>query len=240
MNLKDGIQFGSSGEIDITLKSPGGHIMNAYTEPNLNLIFAEITVELDKIFRAAGESKEALIASGRTNFAGSGYNVLPAAADSTFVVRIASERYREIRTDVLNTIQKVVADAVARHDPTKKVQIELTPRPGYRPVIHRDPELVKIADASVAGTVDDYHRVEVTENAGEDFCFYLEKFADKQIPGTFVCVGAANPDKGIPKIGHHTPKFRIDSDVLPEVSALHATLAVNALKYFENIRRPQN
>jgi metal-dependent amidase/aminoacylase/carboxypeptidase family protein len=77
---------------------------------------------------------------------------------------------------------------------------------------------------------------ETPSMGGEDFSFYLEKLRGKEIPGTFVMVGAANPQKGIPKCSHHQPDFQIDEEVIPEVSALHVKSVLEAIKYFKEIK----
>ncbi|KKU13923.1 MAG: N-acyl-L-amino acid amidohydrolase [Candidatus Magasanikbacteria bacterium GW2011_GWC2_45_8] len=86
VNVKEGVQLASSGEVDIKLKTKGGHIMNAFEVPNLHLIFSEITMRLSEVFKPLYEKNEALVASARTAYGGTGYNVLPAEAKATWVV----------------------------------------------------------------------------------------------------------------------------------------------------------
>ena len=50
----------------------------------------------------------------------------------------------------------------------------------------------------------------------EDFAFILEK-----VPGCFIFIGSANPEKGL-DAGHHHPKFDIDETALPRGAALMA------------------
>jgi hypothetical protein len=49
-------------------------------------------------------------------------------------------------------------------------------------------------------------------------------------------VGAANPEKGIPLGSHHTPDFRIDTDVLEELAALHAAFALETMRRLQKER----
>jgi amidohydrolase len=49
------------------------------------------------------------------------------------------------------------------------------------------------------------------------------------IPGCFVMVGSANPEKGL-DYGHHHPKFDIDETCLPQAVAIMAQGAVQILK----------
>lgn len=233
INIKEGIQMASSGEVDIILKGPGGHIMNAYELPNLHLIFSEITAKLSNTFRELDKQKKALVASARTIYSGSGYNVLPAEANSTWVVRVASSLYKEISSEIIDDIRGVVSQIVEKYAPAGEVKIEIKPRPGYRPVIHRSQELVDIAAKTAQKIVKECKRSEELEMGGEDFSFYLEKLQGKEIPGVFLMVGAANTAKGIPPVPHHSPEFRIDPEVMKDLAALYAVFSAEAMLHLK-------
>lgn len=42
-------------------------------------------------------------------------------------------------------------------------------------------------------------------------------------------------EKGIPKVPHHSPDFRIDQEVIKDLSALNAILVIEAMKHFQKI-----
>lgn len=234
VNIKEGVEMASSGEVDIALSAPGGHIMHAYEAPNLNFIFSQITNRLENIFRPLAEENKALVASGRTVYEGGGYNILPAAAESTWAIRISSELYKETTKDILAQIKKAIEEVIAQNKFTDKIKVSLKKRPGYRPVVARSPELVKVAEESAQQTVENCELAPKTLLGGEDFSFYLEKFRGKEIPGVFAMVGGANPSKGIAKGSHHTPDFRIDPEILKELAALHSAFAVKAMEYYKD------
>ncbi len=228
INLKEGVEMASSGEINIKLTGPGGHIMNAYELPNLHIIFSKITLRLSEIFKPLADKKEALVASSATTYNGE-YNVLSSEADSTWVIRVTSPNYKEISSQITEEIKRVISEVLAEEKVEGEVVVDIKRQPGYRPLVHRDPELVKLA-RNLAGEVIDNLKVE--ENVllgGEDFAFYLEKLRDKEIPGTFMMVGAANSEKGIIPGSHHTPDFKIDQKVITDLAALYSNLAVKAL-----------
>jgi len=233
VNMKEGVMSASSGEVDITLEDSGGHVVNSYKKANLNLISSEITVRLSDLFRPLAEKNEALIASVDTKLGGSkGYNVLRTQSESTWVIRIASPEYRTISQDIREKIQEVIDEVVAKYDSKGTVKTKMTPRHGYRPIIHRSSELVDVADQSAQSVIPNYRRASELVLGGEDFSFYLEKLRGREIPGVFATVGSANEAKGIPKGPHHSPAFRIDQEVLKDLSSLHANFALNAIKYF--------
>lgn len=240
IQTKDGVQHASSGEVDIILKGPGGHIKNVYENPDLQNVFSKINVELKGVFEPLNREKKALVASSRTEYSGSGYNVLPAEAESTYVVRVADPLYRKISKEIITKIEETVDKAVKEelgNVGTAKggIKIEIKKRPGYRPVIAKDPELVNIAKKSAGESIEEFkgNREELSLG-GEDFSFYLEKFRGKEIPGVFVMVGGANPEKGFPKTSHHSPDFKVDPDTIKDMAALYATFSVEAIEHFKS------
>lgn len=238
VNVKDGVMLASSGEIDIILKGPGGHIMNAYDVPNLHLIFSEITLKLSEVFEPLKKAEEALVASAETKYHDGAYNVLPSSGDSTWVVRIASPEFKEISKEINEKIRTIVAEIVQKHteDNTSSVEVSYKARPGYRPVVHRDPKIVEDARDSARGVVQNCELTEKGFLGGEDFSFYLESLRGKEIAGVFMMVGAANPEKGIPLGSHHTPDFRIDTDVLEELASLHVAFSLQTMRRLKKER----
>ncbi|MBA3046908.1 amidohydrolase [Patescibacteria group bacterium] len=246
VQLKEGVQLASSGEVDVILKGPGGHIINAYDTPSLHHIFSKLTLRLEEMFKPMEKKEEALVASARTKYAGTGYNILPAEAESTWVVRVTSPHFKEISKSIEADIKRIANEVVAEHLKEIKeetgrtdignVDILIKKRPGYRPVVHRSPELVGIADKSAEQVIDNYQKNEKLLMGGEDFSFYLENFQGKEIPGVFAMIGSANPEKGYPKTAHHTPDFKIDPDAIKDLAALYSNFTVNAIEYFKEKR----
>lgn len=235
VNALEGVALASSGEVDITLRGKGGHIINAYEQPNLHVMFSDLTLRLDALFRQRAQTEKTLVASARTTYEGSGYNVLAASGTSTWVIRVASEKYRTISAEILATIRRIVEEVIAKHDTSKSITATLQRRPGYRPVIHRDPTLVAVAEQSADMALGHAVNARKLIPAGEDFSFYLENLRGQEIPGVFMMVGAANPKKGIPLGPHHSPNFRIDPDVVQELSALHVAFTLNAIRHFRQV-----
>jgi|SRR3989344_2258332 len=238
VQVKDGVMLASSGEIDIVLRGPGGHIVNAYDAPNLHRIFSEITLKLSEIFEPLKKNEEALVASAQTTYHGGAYNVLPSSGDSTWVIRIASPEFKEISKDVNAKIRNIVAEIVQRHttDSASSVEVSYKARPGYRPVIHRNPKMVEDARSVAKSVVQNCELTEKGLLGGEDFSFYLENLRGKEIPGVFMMIGAANPEKGIPLGNHHAPDFRIDTDVLEELTSLHVAFSLETMRRLKKER----
>jgi metal-dependent amidase/aminoacylase/carboxypeptidase family protein len=131
--------------------------------------------------------------------------------------------------DVRAQIEWVVNDVVKKYqkDGEDTIEVKIDNRHGYRPVVHRDKDLVDIARKTSGQVIEDVKLTDEKLLGGEDFSFYLEELRGKQIPGIFMMIGAANKEKGINKSPHHNPKFQIDPDMLQDMAAIHAGFVIN-------------
>jgi len=227
VNIKEGIQVASSGEIDITLKTKGGHVADVYEIPNVNRIFSEINTKLYDIFEPLFKKNQSIVANTRVDYPRGGYNIVPSEGKSTWVVRISSENYKKISKDVLQQIKEVVTSTVEKYSNKDEVSVKIDTRLGYRPIVHRDPALVNIVRDSAKQVIKDATLTDNFLAAGEDFSFYPEDFRGKQIPGAFAMVGSANPENGFPIMNHHTNNFKVDPDVLKDMASLHVAFVLN-------------
>jgi len=246
--LKEGVQTASSGEVDIKLTAPGGHIYKSYEDPNLNQIFSQLTVNLNNIFRDLSINDQTLINSSRTEYNSAGYNVLATQAQGTWVIRIASENYKKLsgaaQLKIKEIAQEVINNAWQEVNETKRkkgqpeytvnpIGCEITIRSGYRPVIHRSPELVALAATGAGEVLGPKTKIsDQTMLGGEDFSFYLEKLQNKRVDGAFLMVGTAAEEAGYPPVSHHRPDFKVNPAVIKDLSALYSNLALKATRRF--------
>jgi amidohydrolase len=229
IGIKNGPQMASTGELEITLESSGGHVMNAYKIPNLNRMFSNINTRIFDAFEALDLEQKALVASTRTDFPKGGYNVLPSSGKGGWAIRITDPRYKEMSASIIAEIKKIVAEETGRFG-AEAVRVKFHWRPGYRPVVHRSPDLVRLFKKSFGQVIKDPRVDDGLKMGGEDFAFYLEKFRGKQIPGVFVMIGAANPEKNFPRGPHHTPDFQVDPESINILAKTHLS---TVLHYFE-------
>lgn len=238
IRLKEGPQNASSGDFEVVMKAPGGHIMESYKLPNINSLLAKIIARLNKEFepqRPEEKPRDILVSSASTHFVGKvGYNILAREGGAQWVLRILHADYKEKRKEILEKIKEAVSKET---EPWLKsgLEVEFKFNPGYRPLIHRHPEILKIARKSAQDVIGSSFKLnEQASLGGEDFSFYLEEFRGKEIPGAFLMVGGANPEKGIPFSSHHHPKFKIDEEVIPEMAAIYARLVTETIRYLKN------
>ena len=146
--------------------------------------------------------------------------------------------YYDIEIDPIEELKNDILEIVGDKWGKKGARFSIDYQPGTRPVTFRNPELVELGKEVVEEIVDNYKLNEEPLLGGEDFSYYLEPLNKKTIDGLMIMVGAANSKKDIPPSVHHTPKFKIDEDVIPEMSAVYAELARRYLE--QQNKKPNN
>ena len=82
------------------------------------------------------------------------------------------------------------------------------------PVTVNEPGMTELAKNTLSDLFGAERVVEAPVAMGsEDFSYYEEK-----IPGTFFFAGMADPAKGT-DTAHHSPRFKVDEDILPDCVA---------------------
>lgn len=149
--------------------------------------------------------------------AGSAFNIIPPDAMFTGTIRtFKPEVYEKVKTRLINIINKIAE--------SMDCQAEIHMKRITFPVIN-DLALVSLMSKVVSeidpeGKIDHAHQT----MGSEDFSFMMQ-----DIPGCFLFVGSANPEKGL-DYGHHHPKFDIDEACLPYAAAIMAKGAMDILK----------
>ena len=153
--------------------------------------------------------------------AGDTYNIIPSEAYIEGTMRTLEE---EVRQELAKRICEI-AKATAQ---TFRADAECEIVWGVPPVVnHADmAELARQCAVEVVGKDMVIDHVEYPNMGSEDFSYYVEK-----IPGAFMFLSSANPEKGT-DVPHHNTKFNIDEDVLWTGSALFVKIAEKFLGEF--------
>ena len=248
--IKDGIQMASANTVKIKLEGAGGHQMDIRTLPDIDAMMSALKLELSDLFEPLYESGEAMIESVKTDYPAGPPNILPKYAEKTFVIRISSANYKEINKDVLSQIDSKAQEVVDRYikksesmaekkgvvRPAGQMEVKISisqEGPGYRPVVHRDANLIKMTELIGQKSLDNFKLVNKSIPASEDFSFYLENFRGKEIPGVYVSVGGANLKKGFPPTMNHASNFQVDPNVVSDVAKFHSIFALSAIEKFK-------
>jgi amidohydrolase len=249
--LADDMQMAGSGFFDLKVRAKGGHGSEAKILPDLDFILSDIKIKVSQAMEKYWEEDSAVVESmGPKISKPVADNTLLSEGGRTWILRIKSPEFKNISEEAYAEIRRIITESINDHVAAVKgraelkglptdgenmtVEVEMKIRPNYRPVFHRDENLVKLADQSAGQSLDKYQRINQGIMGSEDFSFYLESFRDRQIDGVFVLVGAANSAAGYEKAAHHSPDFRFDPAALSDMSTLHTMFTLNCLEYLKN------
>lgn len=201
IGLTEGRLMAAPDEFTITVQGRGGHGSMPHQTVDPILTGAQIVLALNTVVSRNVDPREPVVLSLGVFQAGDVFNVIPDTAVIKGTVRSFDQ---ELRLSIFNRIQQIAKGICDATGATFTFDKYL----GYPPVINH-PEVAKVLAAAGREALGEQAVVEVAPfMGGEDFSYYLEK-----VPGAFMFVGVANPDKGIVYPQHH-PKYDIDENAL--------------------------
>jgi amidohydrolase len=200
-----GVAYGemaaSPDNFTITVKGYGGHAGFPQRAVDPIAVGAQIVSNLQHIVSRNTDPLERLVVSVTQFTSGTSHNVIPDKAVLKGTVRSFGATVRE---EVPALMRRIVQGIAAAHG----AEFELDYVLGYHPVVN-DEEVTRIVEQAAIELAGPSAVVRTPPGmSGEDFSAYQQK-----APGTFVNIGAGNPDKGI-VYPHHHPKFTFDEDAL--------------------------
>ncbi len=201
----------------VKIKGKGAHAASPHQGIDPVIAAAQIITALQTITSRNVHPLESAVISVCKVDTGSAFNIIPQEAIFTGTIRTFKP---EVFKLVKNRFENIVIDMANAFNCEAEIIIQ---RITY-PVIN-DPDLVNLM-TEVVNDVDKKGKVDHTHQTmgSEDFSFMMH-----DIPGCFLMVGSANPEKGL-NFGHHHPKFNIDEACLPYAVAILAQGAVEILK----------
>lgn len=201
----------------LRIHGKGGHgaIPNLAVDPIL--AGAQVVTTLQSIVSRNTPPLQAAVVSVTTFHGGEAFNVIPPQVELTGTIRTFDP---DVRAMVLRRFDEIVQGVAGGLGCT--VEIEHT---RMTPALINDPQAIAAAQRAARRILPESH-IETTgplTMGGEDFAFMMEK-----VPGAFLFIGSANPQRGL-DYGHHHPKFDFDEAVLPRAAALLAATALELL-----------
>lgn len=201
----------------LRIHGKGGHgaIPNLAVDPIL--AGAQVVTALQSIVSRNTPPLQAAVVSVTTFHGGEAFNVIPPQVELTGTIRTFDP---DVRAMVLRRFDEIVQGVAGGLGCT--VEIEHT---RMTPALINDPQAIAAAQRAARRILPESH-IETTgplTMGGEDFAFMMEK-----VPGAFLFIGSANPERGL-DYGHHHPKFDFDEAVLPRAAALLAATALELL-----------
>jgi amidohydrolase len=214
--LTPGPSMAGAQVFTIKLTGKGGHGAAPHHTIDPVVAMAQIVTALQTISSRNINPLDSAVVSVCEVSAGTAFNIIPQEA-------ILKGTIRSFKPEVTEEVIKRFNDIVSNIAAAMGCVAEITMEQVTFPVIN-NPELVSLM-TDVVHSLDPTAKIDHQHQTmgSEDFSFMMH-----DIPGCFIMIGSANPEKGL-VFGHHHPKFNIDEACLPYAVAIIAQGAIEIL-----------
>jgi len=185
----------------LTIQGKGGHAASPHQTVDAIAVGAQVVTNLQHLVSRRTDPLDSLVVSITEFHAGTEHNIIPDKAEIVGSVRTFDPALREMAP---GWIEQVIRGVTSAHG----AQYELRFERGYHPVINDEAVTSTVEEAIVEALGEEVIERVKPSMGGEDFSAYQQV-----TPGTFLFIGAGNPDKGA-VYPHHHPRFTIDEDAL--------------------------
>jgi len=215
--LTEGPAMAGAEMFSVKITGKGGHGAAPHRSVDPVVTTAQIINALQTITSWNINPLDSAVVSVCKVDAGTAFNIIP--QEATF-----SGTIRTFKPDVLDKVKKRFYSIINHVAESMDCETEISMERLTYPVTN-DPELPAlmtkvVQDVDPEAEIDSSHQT----MGSEDFSFMMN-----DIPGCFIFVGSANPDKGL-DYGHHHPKFNFDEACLPYAVAIIAQGAMEILQ----------
>ncbi|BCU82511.1 N-acyl-L-amino acid amidohydrolase [Polycladomyces abyssicola] len=185
----------------LTIQGKGGHAASPHQTVDAIAVGAQVVTNLQHLVSRRTDPLDSLVVSITEFHAGTEHNIIPDKAEIVGSVRTFDPSLREMAPE---WIEQVIRGVTSAHG----AQYELRFERGYHPVINDESVTRTVEEAVVEALGEEVIERVKPSMGGEDFSAYQQV-----TPGTFLFIGAGNPDKGA-VYPHHHPRFTIDEDAM--------------------------
>jgi amidohydrolase len=201
LGVKEGPLMAAVDRLRIVVRGRGGHGGKPHRSADPVVAAAHVVTALQTLVsREVSPLQSAVLTVGAIH-GGQAFNVIPEEVTLTGTLRSFDAELRRSLPERVTRLAQGVAGAL-------QCRAEVEVRAGNPPVLNdgRAAELARRAAARVVGP----ERVLEPEPTmgGEDMAIYFQS-----VPGCFVFVGSANPERGLSE-PHHSPRFDFDEAAL--------------------------
>ena len=203
--------------VKIRISGKGGHGASPHLAIDPVLASAHVITALQSIVSRNVPPLESAVVSITHVEGGSAFNIIPPYVDMEGTIRTFLP---EVHKRVASRFKEIVFGVAE----SMGCQAEISLNTITFPVIN-DPRVAALLEGLAAKMLTNVTIDTTFQTMGsEDMSFLM-----RNIPGCFILVGSANPEKGL-DFGHHHPKFDIDETCLPNAIALLAQGSIDLLK----------
>ena len=214
--LTPGPSMAGAQVFTIKLTGKGGHGAAPHHTIDPVVAMAQIVTALQTISSRNINPLDSAVVSVCEVSAGTAFNIIPQEAILKGTIRSFKP---EVTEEVIKRFNDIVSNIAAAMGCVAKITMEQVTFP-----VINNPELVSLM-TDVVHSLDPTAKIDHQHQTmgSEDFSFMMH-----DIPGCFIMIGSANPEKGL-VFGHHHPKFNIDEACLPYAVAIIAQGAIEIL-----------
>jgi amidohydrolase len=201
IGIGNGPRGAAADTFEILVHGRGGHAARPHKVIDTVAIAAQVVTNLQHVVSRGADPLDSVVLSVTRIAGGTTHNVIPGLVEMEGTVRALEEEARE---KVAGTMERVIKGVTEAHG----ASYEFEYRRGYRPVVN-DGGVTRVVE-EIAREVFGEAAVEHTPPTmgSEDFSAF-----QKEVPGSFLSVGARNEERGM-IYPHHHPRFAIDEDAL--------------------------
>ena len=200
----------------IHLHGKGGHGAQPHFTADPVAAAAQIISALQTVVSRNVPPLEAAVLSVTTLRAGDAFNVIPDTADLQGTIRTFKPEVRQRVVERFNQVVEGIANAMGC-----QAEVELQ---AITPAVVNDPQLTALIQEVCENVLPGSQVDSSTMTMGsEDMAFMMQ-----DIPGCYILVGSANPEKGL-NAAHHHPRFDVDEESLTNAAALLSAAAARLL-----------
>lgn len=201
----------------IKITGKGGHGAAPHKTVDPVVAAAQIIIALQTINSRNVDPLDTAVVSVCRVDSGTAFNVIPQEA-------LLEGTIRTFKPEVLDLVEKRFNEIVTNLAKAMGCEAEVKIQRVTYPVANDTKLAAMMTD--VIESVDPNAKIDNSHQTmgSEDFSFMMN-----DIPGCFIFVGSANPEKGL-DFGHHHPKFNIDEACLPYAAAVLAQGAMEILE----------
>lgn len=202
--------------LKIVIRGRGGHGGQPQRAADPVVAAAHVVTALQTIVAREVSPLESAVLTIGSIHGGDAFNVIPDQVTLTGTIRSFDPQLRRSMPERIGRIAGGIAEGLG-------CRAEVEVRAG-NPAVINDPQVAELARRAAVRVVGEERVVSPQPTmGGEDMAVYFER-----VPGCFVFVGAANPERGLAE-PHHSPRFDFDEEALAIGCAFLVEAAVEAL-----------
>lgn len=216
LGVKAGPLMAAVDRLKIVVRGRGGHGGQPQRAADPVVAAAHLVTALQTIVAREVSPLEPAVLTIGSIHGGEAFNVIPDQVTLTGTLRSFDPDLRRSLPERIGRIAGGIAEGLG-------CRAEVEVRAG-NPAVINDPQVAELARRAAVRVVGEERVVSPQPTmGGEDMAVYFER-----VPGCFVFVGSANPERGLAE-PHHSPRFDFDEEALAIGCAFLVEAAVEAL-----------